>query len=111
MMDDLDTVRREVISMGRTVQELSGRSVPSHLSIRPPSHCTALRLLIHACLAAPCSVDDVQQRMSSMETQMVERFSRLEALLTAGRGELEAAPRAAGDGETDQLVPDGGARP
>ena len=112
MMDDLDTVRREVISMGRTVQELSGRSVPSRrLSIRPPSHCTALRLVIHARLAVPCSVDDVQQRMASMETQMTERFSRLETLLTAGRGELEAGARAAGNGATDQLLPDDGARP
>ncbi len=31
MMDDLDLVRRETVSMGRTVQALSGRSVQIHL--------------------------------------------------------------------------------
>lgn len=31
-VDDLDTVRREVISLGKTVESLSGRSVLIHLA-------------------------------------------------------------------------------
>ena len=43
-----------------------------------------------------------------METQMVERFSRLETLLSAGRGGASET-RTGSTEETDVLLPDGGA--
>ena len=77
----------------------------------PTSASRRIALTLGPCgLAVACSVEDVKQRMQSMETQMAERFARLEHLLTAGR-DAASETRAVSEEETDKLLPGDGARP
>lgn len=77
----------------------------------PTSAARCIALTLGPCgLAVACSVEDVHNRMQSMEAQMAERFSRLERLLSAGR-DVKSEKGAVSEEETVELLPGDGARP